>query len=172
MTFDAKTNSNITLMKPFVKGCVDLECDICYKPINKTYFQCGAPCSKVFHTGCMDKMMGQIEETADDSDEEPMYRCCYCRRDIDIDNYMLQLFAKQLVMLQNSSHDVTEALNRVEYLIKNNQKPDEDECFESYELRDISFIQKPKQPKRQILKKQLHKPRQNRIKQNIGGRRR
>jgi hypothetical protein len=172
MTFDAKTNSNITLMKSFTKSCVDLECAICYKPINKTYFECGAPCSKTFHTGCMDKMMEQIEETADDSDEEPMYRCCYCRRDIDSDNYMLQLFAKQLITLQSCSHDVTDALSRVEYLIENNQKPDEDESFEYYELRDNTFIQKPKQPKRQILKKHVHKPRQNRIKQNIGGRRR
>ena len=173
MTLDAKKNSNILLMTTIKNApCVEMDCDICYKKINKKFFQCGAPCGKVFHTGCVEKMLEQIEESALDADEEPNFRCCYCRRGIDIDNYTLQLFGQHLVELHGSSHDVSDAIRRVEYLIKNNEKLDEDESFEYYEMHDISHVKKPKQPKREILKKHVRMPRQIRIKQNIGGRRR
>ncbi len=48
----------------------ELECFICYKKINKRYFQCGSPCSKVFHTGCIEKMMEQTEESANETGNE------------------------------------------------------------------------------------------------------
>jgi hypothetical protein len=173
MTLDAKKNSNMLLMTTIKNApCVEMDCDICYKKINKKFFQCGAPCGKVFHTGCVEKMLEQIEESAFDADEEPNFRCCYCRRDIDIDNYTLQLFGQHLVEMHGCSHDVSDAIRRVEYLIKNNEKLDEDESFEYYEMRDITHVKKPKQPNREILKKHVRMPRQIRIKQNIGGRRR
>jgi hypothetical protein len=154
-------------------ACVELDCSICYKKINKKFFVCSAPCGKVFHTSCIEKMLEQIEETANESEEEPNFRCCYCRRDIDIDNYTLQLFAQHLITLHNCSHDASDAIKRVDFLIKNNEKLDEDESFEYYQLiTHGNDMKKPKQPKRQIFKKKVHAPRQIRIKQNIGGRRR
>ena len=174
MTLDAKKNSNMKLMM-IVKTAeyVEMECSICYTKINKKYFECGEPCGKVFHTGCIEKMLEQIDEHANETEEEPNYRCCYCRRDIDIDNYGLQLVGQHLVELHNCcSYDVIGAIKRIEFLIKNNQKPDEDESFVYYELRDNVYMKKPKQPKREILKKHIRMPRQIRVKQNIGGRRR
>lgn len=172
MTLDSKKNSNMLLMTTIGNECVDLECDICYKKINKKFFQCGAPCGKLFHTGCIDKMLEQTNKNAYEEDEEPNFRCCYCRRGINIDNYELQLIAQHLIELSRCSHNVCDALKRVEFLIQNNKTLDEDETFEYYELHDKYFIQKPKQPKREILKKHIRMPRQIRIKQNIGGRRR
>lgn len=173
MPLDTKKNSNMLLISNIKNTpCLEMDCDICYKKINKKFFQCGPPCGKVFHTGCIEKMLEQIEKTAFDVDEEPKFRCCYCRRDIDIDSYTLQLFAQELVQLQSCLHDVTNALRRVEHLIKNNEKLEEDESFEYYQLRDNTHVKKPKQPKREILKKHVCMPRQIRIKQNNGGRRR
>lgn len=174
MTLDAKKNSNMMLMTTNKNApCVEMDCSICYKKINKKFFECGAPCGKAFHPGCIEKMLEQTEETANENDEEANFRCCYCRRDIDIDNYTLQLFAQHLITLNGCSHDVTDAIRRVEFLLKNNEKLDEDESFEYYELIHHGHdMKKPKQPKREILKKRAHIPRQIRIKQNIGGRRR
>lgn len=172
MALEPKKNSNMLLMTTVGNECVDLECDICYKKINKKFFQCGTPCGKVFHTGCIEKMLEQSNEVAYESDEEPNFRCCYCRRDINIDNYVLQLIAQHLIELSRCSHNVLNALKRVEFLIQNNEKLHEDESFEYYEFRDNAFIKKPKQPKRQKLNMRIRMPRQIRIKQNIGGRRR
>jgi hypothetical protein len=174
MTLDAKKNSNMLLLMSTIKNapCLQMDCDICYKTINKKYFECGAPCGKVFHIGCIEKMLEQIEETANEVDEDPNFRCCYCRRGIDLANYGLQLFAQELVNLHRGSYDVYDAIRRVNFLIKNNKNPDEDETFDYYELRDNAFIKKPKQPKRQNLKPLVRMPKQFRIKQNIGGRRR
>ena len=60
--------SNLVLIHSKIKSA-ELDCDICYKKINKTYFRCGSPCSKVFHTGCIEKMMEQIEESANEADD-------------------------------------------------------------------------------------------------------
>ena len=162
---------NLVLIHSKIKKC-ELYCDICYKKINKTYFQCGSPCSKVFHTNCIEKMMEQIEESANETDDEPNYRCCYCRRDIEINNYLLQLFAQKLIAIHGETHDIRDALKEVEYKISRNEYLEEDESLIIYELINISYIKKPKQSKRQILKKRVCMPRKIIIKQNIGGRRR
>ena len=161
--------SNIKLIHSKIKS-FGLECDICYKKINKTYFRCGSPCSKVFHTGCIEKMMEQIEESANETDDEPNYRCCYCRRDIEINNYLLQLFAQKLIAIHGETHDIREALKNVEYKMSRNEYLEDGESLTIYELIDTSYIKKPKQPKRQILKKRVCNPPKIRIKQNIGGR--
>ena len=163
--------SNLVLIHSKIKS-TELDCDICYKKINKTYFRCGSPCSKVFHTGCIEKMMEQIEESANEADDEPNYRCCYCRRDIEINNYLLQLFAQKLIAIHGETHDIRDALKEVEYKMSKNEYLEDDESLLIYELIDISYIKKPKQSKRQILKKRVCNPPKIRIKQNIGGRRR
>jgi hypothetical protein len=162
----------MSLMRSITKRCHELECSICYKSINKTYFECGAPCGKIFHTGCIEKMMEQTEEAAYESDEEPNYRCCYCRRNIDENNCLLQHFAHRLLILHKESYDVRDALNRVKFLMTTNGKPEEDESFEYYQLINIVYVKKPKQPNREILKKHVRAPRLIRSNQNIGGRRR
>jgi hypothetical protein len=170
MTLNAQ-KSNMKLTQSKNKN-VGLECDICYKKINKRYFQCGSPCSKVFHTDCIEKMMEQIEESANESDDEPNYRCCYCRRGIEINNYLLQLLSQKLIAMHGQSHDIRDALKHVEFKMDRNEYIEDDESLIIYELIDISYIKKPKQPKRQILKKRACVPRKITIKQNIGGRRR
>jgi len=174
MSFNIK-KSNMKLMRSIKNECIHLECSICYKKINKTYFICGEPCSKVFHIACIQKMMDQIEETAydsiDDPDEEPNYRCCYCRRDIHYDNYMLQLFEHQFTILHGISYDAQDAIDRINHYIKTDDKKDQEETFKIYDLIDMSYIKQPKQPKRQFLIKNVL-PRRIITKQNIGGRRR
>ena len=138
--------SNLVLIHSKIKS-TELECAICYKKINKTYFQCGSPCSKVFHAGCIEKMMEQIEESANETDDEPNYRCCYCRRDIEINNYLLQLFAQKLIAIHGETHDIRDALKEVEYKMSKNEYLEDDESLLIYELIDISYIKKPKQSK-------------------------
>lgn len=162
--------SNMKLVNSKTKS-FGLECYICFKKINKTYFRCGAPCSKVFHISCIEKMMEQTEESAYETDDEPNYRCCYCRRDIELNNYLLQLFEHKLIAIHSQSYDIRDALYHIEFKMSRNEPIEEnDESLLIYELFDISYIKKPKQPKRQILKKRNCIPRKIRIKQNIGGR--
>jgi len=116
--------------------------------------------------------MEQVEENAYELDEEPNYKCCYCRRDIEINNYLLQLFSQKLIAMHGETHDIRDAIKQVEFKMGRNELLEEDESLEIYELIDISYIKKPKQPKRQILKKRVCMPRKIIIKQNIGGRRR
>jgi hypothetical protein len=119
--------------------------------------------------------MEQTQETAFDRDEEPEHKCCYCRRKIDVDDYLLQIYARHLDTLNASGcYDVREAIDQVEAQMENGQV-DENAEYVIYELRDTSFQKKPKQAKNQ---KNQNKPQQKqkaprmRIKQNIGGRRR
>jgi hypothetical protein len=172
MPFDSKKNSNMTLKAIKSNTCVDLECSICYKRINKTFFECGAPCGKVFHTGCLEQTMVQTEEDANENNREADYKCCYCRRDINLNSYKLQHLAREMMTLPPALYDVSDALQRVVFLMKNNENPDEDECFTYYELYDKNYYKKPKQPKREILKNPIQAQSRIRIKQNIGGRRR
>ena len=155
---------------------MNLECSVCYKKINRTYFVCGAPCTKVFHTACVEKMLEQTEAAAYAAGAEAEHKCCYCRRAINLRNYILHLFALRLILLRNSGYyDVTDALYKVKLMIGSytgKEKPDEDMSYEIYELRDTSYFKKPKQPN--LNKKNSFVRTQPRvhIKQNIGGRRR
>ncbi len=158
---------------------MDLECAICYKKINRTYFVCSSPCNKVFHTACMDKMMEQTEEAAYEANAEAVHKCCYCRRTIGLRNYRIQLFVRHLSVLRNMGYyDVSDALRKLKtaydfvYVPGKNDKPEEDESYEIYEIRDNNYIKKPKEAKRAIFKKTIQKQPRIHIKQNIGGRRR
>jgi hypothetical protein len=170
-----KTESNIKLQVIPKNTCSELECAICYAPIKKVFFKCSAPCNKVFHTNCLEQAMEQTQETAFDHDEEPEHKCCYCRRQIDVDDYLLQIYARHLETLNASGcYDVREAIEQVDAQMENGQV-DEDVEYVIYELRDTSFQKKPKQAKNQK-NQNKHQSQQKtprmRIKQNIGGRRR
>lgn len=152
----------------------ELECAICYKQISNTFFACDDPCTKTFHTSCMEKTIEQTEETAYEEDEEAHHRCCYCRRDFDLDQYCNQLFARRLQTLSASGYNVDDALDHLKKVI-NGEEHDEDYEYSIYEIRDeVSFMKKPKQAKRSEFKKKMRTNKMPRafIKQNIGGRRR
>lgn len=174
------TQCNPQLMISIKKNCMNLECSVCYKKINRTYFICSSPCNKVFHMDCMDKMMEQTEEAAYEANEEAVHKCCYCRRTMSLRNYRIQLFVRHLTVLRNMGYyDVTDALRKLMILRYSlchvrgeNDYPKEDESYEIYELRDNTYIKKPKQAKRALFKKTIQKQPRVHIKQNIGGRRR
>jgi hypothetical protein len=152
------------------------ECAICYKVINKTYFKCGTPCSKLFHLACIEQMFDQIKNAALLYQQKPNYRCCYCRRAISLKNYRLQLLKQHLMNLHAYTYDVRSAVKQIDSILRtntnnnnNNQQlqhyhqlehdeHDEHDDLYIYELYNISYIQKPKQTKRLILKQPNHTP--------------
>lgn len=147
----------------------NLECSICYKSIKKMFFACPAPCHKVFHTSCLEHAMEQTEALAAETDVEAVHKCCYCRRQINIDNYWLQLFARRLTTLGAIGYLVKPALASVEFQLKHNQF--EDIAYDIYELNATGYFKKPKQSNLCRQKTRPHKPRII-LKHNIGGRRR
>ena len=165
------TESNPILMTINSNTCVDLECSICYKPITKTFFQCSAPCNKIIHVSCMEQMMEQAEEAAWQEDKEVEHKCCYCRREINIEKYCLQLVARRLVTLHKGGYEVKDAMKMIKKQMLD-EELEEDIEYNIYELHDTHFIKKPKQSKRVDYKKAQQKPKRITIKQNIGGRRR
>ena len=171
---DTKTESNIRLKAIPKNTCPELECAICYAPIKKAYFMCSAPCDKTFHTNCLEQAMEQTQETALDADEEPEHKCCYCRREIDVDHYLLQIYARYLKTLgAGGGYDISEAMAQVKDQFQNGNLDDDVEYI-IYEIRDKYYQKKPKQAKNQKnqnKQKAASAPRM-RIKQNIGGRRR
>jgi len=168
-----------------------LECSVCYKSINATFFKCSNPCNKVFHVNCIEQMIEQTRESAYEMDTKAHHRCCYCRRDIDINKVRLNLFARFLQTLESGySYDASTALKHVQKKLKKKDKPfdnsttesedddddDDESSYEIYQLTSIQRIEKPKQSKNAEFKNIAKNPSKNRrhivIKQNIGGRRR
>ncbi len=151
---------------------VELECSICYTPIKKYFAQCSAPCNKVFHTNCMEKMVEQTEENAYEEDKEAEHKCCYCRRCIDISRYGLLDVARQLLCLKRGGYYVSQALRQVKQQLQNGENDDDDEAYNVYYMERIHYQKKPKQAKRMPFQKRITKQPRIHIKQNIGGRRR
>ena len=136
------------------------------------FFQCGAPCNKVFHVSCMEQMIERTEEAAWEEDKEAEHKCCYCRRQIDTDLYQLQLFVRHLSTLRASGcYDVSRAFKQVSDQLTKGEM-DEDIEYEIFEIRRIYYEKKPKHAKKADAKKPVHHAPRMRIKQNIGGRRR
>ena len=153
--------------------CTELECAVCYKDVNnKSYIKCNAPCNKIFHRSCMERIMEQTEDNAYEEDEDAEHKCPYCRRGIDMDNYALQTFARHLLAKRVGGFDVSEAIQMInEQFQSGDIDPEMD--YAIYERLDISHQKTPKQPKRTAFKKiAAQQPRRITIKTNIGGRRR
>ena len=165
-----QTQSNMEVFMIAKNSYVELECSICYKPVKKAFVQCSAPCKKVFHVSCMDKMLEQTEAAADEEEVEAEHKCCYCRRCIDVNNYALQEVARQLMCLKRGGYDVGEALQQIKKDLYKNED-EEDVPYNIYYNQRIFYEKKPKQAKRSAPKKSTKQPRIH-IKQNIGGRRR
>ena len=169
------SQTKLDLMIPVKNHSLNLECSVCYKKIYRDYFVCSAPCNKVFHVSCMEKMMNETKQAAYEADEEPQHKCCYCRRSFDRQNYLAQLWGRHLIMLRNTGYyDVSDAWCKLQRMIKNDGSIlfEEHVSCEVYELRDITRVKKPKQAN--LKKKQTFVRKQPRVhvKQNIGGRRR
>jgi hypothetical protein len=148
---------------------VEMECSICYKPINKYYAQCSAPCNKRFHTSCMEKMVQQTEIAAYEEEQEAEHKCCYCRRSFDINKYGLLDVVRQLMCLQRGGYHVNEALRHIKKQLQNGENDDDGEAYNVYYVERVHYQKRPKQTKRMPFQKRITK--QPRIKQNIGGRR-
>jgi len=130
------------------QDCNDTECAICYKRIYNKVFICTEPCGKTFHPGCMEKMIDQIEENADE-DKRIEYRCCYCRREFDIQNHDIELFMRHLLGLKAGGYDVNEAIIQAHKNIET-LCDDNDTVFDYviYSSLDMKYVKKPKQAKR------------------------
>lgn len=130
------------------QDCNDTECAICYKRIYNKVFICTEPCGKTFHPGCMEKMIDQIEENADE-DKRIEYRCCYCRREFDIQNHDIEIFMRHLLGLKAGGYDVNEAIIQAHKNIET-LCDDNDTVFDYviYSSLDMKYVKKPKQAKR------------------------
>jgi hypothetical protein len=124
----------------------------------------------------MEKMLDQVSESAYDADEEPLYKCCYCRRAIIVDNYFLQLLARRLKTLSSCGYEVSNALANVKFHLDHGlheeRIQEESMSFEIYEIHDVYYVKKPKQGKRTAFKQRMQSKQRINVKQNIGGRRR
>jgi hypothetical protein len=162
--------------------CDETECAICYKRINNKVFICPEPCGKTFHPTCMEKMIDQIEENAwqesgDDDEKDPEYRCCYCRREFDIQNHDIEIFMRHLMGLKAGGYDVNEAIIQAHNNVNDLENgdgydDDDDESFEYniYIPLDKTFVKKPKQAKRSLFKqpkKRNHNMRRSQFHANI-----
>ena len=92
-----------------------IECAICYKRIYNKVFVCTEPCNKTFHPDCLDKMIEQLEETAYENEIKTSYRCCYCRREMDMKNHSLEVFMNQLLELKKQGYYVDDAIKQAIY---------------------------------------------------------
>ncbi len=165
-----QVQSNMELFMIHKNTYMELECGICYKSVQKAYAKCSAPCNKVFHLSCMEKILDQTEEAAYEEDVEAEHKCCYCRRCIDTKHYGLQHSALILLQLKNGGYNVREAIEKVKIDIIFNDA-ESDYVYNYYYMKPMSYQKKPKQAKRSAPKKITKQPRIH-IKQNIGGRRR
>ena len=181
---NANANSaNMTLTSNKKTG-IELECAICYKSVNSGFFQCSKPCGKVFHQSCMLKCMDETIESAYQNDIDVKHRCCYCRRDLNPNVITLQLFARELHVLNSGGgYDVSDALKQVYARLRSGDVDsafDEtgeyiDRTYDIYSIIYIEYIKRPKQAKNAEFKKNAQRKQQSKrivIKQNIGGRRR
>lgn len=135
----------------------EIDCDICYKRIQKNVFVCNEPCNKTFHPACLEKMVDQLEETAWEEEKEIEYRCCYCRREFDFKAYQRELFGRHLLGLKANGYNVNEAIRQLcqedEAAIAGNEEEEHDKEYSVYVPLDTSYIKKPKAGKRALFKK-------------------
>ena len=137
------------------------ECAICYKNINKKVFVCAAPCNKTFHQACLESMINHLEKNAEaEADVEVgeninvCYKCCYCRREFDINQYELELFLQKLLHYQTHGFHIgsaveTATLNAATYEDDYNTEYQ----YDIYMPVDSSHVKMPKVSKRSAVKR-------------------
>ena len=119
------------------------ECAICYKRIQKDVFICSEPCNKLFHPSCLERMMDETELTAYQYQKDTLHRCCYCRREIQMETYLKEVYVNALMKMKAGGYNVDEALQLIEMNGIN-----EDEGYAIYLLTPTEHIKKPKQAKK------------------------
>jgi hypothetical protein len=137
----------------------DPECDICYEHISNKVFVCAEPCSKTFHMACLESMIEHLEDDADnEGKEDACYRCCYCRREFDINQYELSIFVQELLRVKSHGYHIGNAIQSATLRAITYEDDYIDEYrYDVYLPVDSSFIKTPKQSKRGAFKqKQKH----------------
>jgi hypothetical protein len=125
-------------------------------------------------------MIRQTIIAAYEAEEKPHYKCCYCRRSLDMRDYLVQFYIRYVRMLMKTGcYTFLEAWHKFELinpddsiLYKESISFEDVGSYHIYEVGDIAHIKKPKQPN--LKKKHTFVRKQPRVyvKQNIGGRRR
>jgi hypothetical protein len=145
------------------------ECAICYGRINKCALVCSSPCNKFYHQSCLETTIENQEtaffetyEPEDDADEDEEIqapiRCCYCRREVNTDAYVLDLQLKQLRSLQAGGYEVSESIEKI--INANGILPEDEDAFdiEYYTLIDCRRYKKPKTSVRATYKQKQKRP--------------
>ena len=164
----------------------EIECAICYKRIYKTVFTCSEPCNKKFHMQCVEKVIDQTEESAYMAYKKPQYKCCYCRRELDMDRYYYDIYMRELSGLRAGGYDIREAVQKVNEFMANKKanaidananaieadasETDDDEeelIFNVYIPLDTSHIKQPKQSNRAAFIQKNNQQRNNRAGRRI-----
>jgi hypothetical protein len=130
-----------------------LECNICYKRIHNKMFVCSHPCNKIFHQECIEKMIERIDNVSSNTIEdesEIIYKCCYCCREFDINNYTFELFIYELSKYRSRGYVVSDAMTQAAFdtLIATDYNEQRLYNYNIYTLMDVSYIKTPKQSKR------------------------
>ena len=92
---------------------VKKSCAICYKSINKTYFKCNTPCSKIFHINCIHQLF----------DTKLELKCCYCQRILNFMSYILECQKHFLMTLHHNGLNVKNSLRMITIFLKNDLLP-------------------------------------------------
>ena len=141
-----------------------IECAICYKRIYNKVFVCTEPCNKTFHPDCLDKMIEQLEETAYENEIKTSYRCCYCRREMDMKNHSLEVFMNQLLELKKQGYYVDDAIKQAIY--NSTLEPGSEDFMDTFEYAiyvPIVSFKPPKQSNKATYKHINRKPHHSKI---------
>ena len=154
--------SNMVLIH--TKKTHDLECSVCCKSINATFFQCSNPCNKVFHVNCIEQMIEQTRESAYEMDTKAHHRCCYCRREMDMKNHSLEVFMNQLLELKKQGYYVDDAIKQAIY--NSTLEPGSEDFMDTFEYAiyvPIVSFKTPKQSNKSAYKHINRKPHHSKI---------
>ncbi len=157
--------SELKCEEPFCQTLGEIiECAICYKRIYNKVFVCTEPCNKTFHPSCLDKMIEQLEETAYENEYKPNYRCCYCRREMDMKNYSLEILMRHLLELKGQGYYVDDAIQQAIY--NSSLEPGSEDFMDTFEyaiyVPTVSF-KIPKQSNKSAYKHINRKPHHSKI---------
>jgi hypothetical protein len=140
------------------------ECSICYDRINNNMYVCSAPCNKIFHQKCLEKVMDQQEDdfyAAHDEDEieakkiKPQVRCAYCRREINTDTFILDKTLRELLQLRAGGYDVNDAIHKVVAANGSMDNGEEEFYIEYFVNVNCAYVKKPKQTFRAFATKKM-----------------
>jgi hypothetical protein len=129
----------------------------------KKAFICSEPCNKVYHWACLEKMIH-----SDSHQGRGRIDCAYCRREVDIDYYLIQITLYDLQCAKNQGYDVADAVASVHQL---NGKVESIEDLEvEYYLPNTYIADIPKNRRLASRSTALARGRSHKTTPRIGGR--